>query len=153
MIVFPEKLIVVVPKVEAFTIKTFSDDEIQARPAFAVDSTKKTLVSRARNWARNYDKHDRSKGYTETTVPNDSFEVRIYGYEFRNYAKRFVFKVVTNGLTYDLYEKEVFDVMLKEGISAGGIVNCKFVWASINNRMQMVRENRKNEEMIKDIIT
>lgn len=153
--VFPEKLVVVRPKRRKFKIKVIGGDpDIDAIPAFAVPADSEKMVAKAKKWAETY---SGSSGYHEEEVDNAPFSVRVYGYEHRGggrySAGSVVFKVVTeDGLTFDLRDEEALDMMIKEGVSPGGKINAKFIWSRKGAHMRMVREGKRDENLVKDIL-
>ena len=153
--VYPEKLLIVWPKVKV-KVSITGEGDVEATPAFAVDASRPKQVENAKKWAKNYGHYGYYNNKTNDIdfkeVDNDPFNVTVYGYTTRMQGG-VVFKVLSeDGFTYDLRHEEALDVMLKEGIGEGGKINAKFVWSRKGAHMRMVREGKLDEETIKDII-
>lgn len=122
--------------------------KISVIPTFVADADNKKTLETGRLWSermcKGYD-HKTQKQITlgipqksqRENLPMDG--IRIVSLEHRGEGGR-AYKVITKDNHYfDLREDVLLDAMLTEGISPGGILNGKFMFARVASEMKLVR--------------
>ena len=128
-------------------------------PAFITDSNNKKSIETGKKWAVGcYSPHIYTYDpvtKTHTTVPNpvppkeamtDTVandpisRVKVVSLEERGKGGRAYKVVLPRGYYVDMREDVMLDTMKTEGISPGGYLNGRFIWARIGGQMKLVRE-------------
>lgn len=122
--------------------------KISVVPTFVSDTDNEKTLATGTRWAENRcQSYDYATGKTvKLAVPQKSQRentpmagVRIVALEHRGEGGR-AYKVITPDSHYfDLREDVLLDAMLTEGISPGGILNGKFMFARVASEMKLIR--------------
>lgn len=110
--------------------------------SYAVDSTNIKRLESARTWGgqRDYWNKTAPGQYTETTVPNTGFELRILHLEYRGNGGR-AYKVVDQWhRMFDLREDALIETISSVGILPGGVLPGMFLWSLQGSEMKLIRE-------------
>lgn len=120
------------------------------RPTFVSDAANEKTLATARNWAKNASKvynyqkkiwevRPVGKEITKKNEPSDGY--RIFNLDVRAQGGR-AWKCGDNeGHYFDLREDVLLDLLRTEGVSPGGYLNGKYIWAKVNSTMKLVRVN------------
>lgn len=114
-------------------------------PAFISDSKNQKTLYTGRQWAAR--RNDNVSEKTEKNIPKNGY--RINDLVFRNEGGR-AYKVITpDGFYVDFREDILLETILEVGISPGGILNGKYLWATIGSQMKLIRDGSKlHQELI-----
>jgi hypothetical protein len=108
-------------------------------PAFPADNSDEGMLSKAKSWAEQSYYNQPKKTSQAKVVDNKPINnVRIMSLEHRVNGGR-AYKAAIDKFYVDVREDVVMDAILKEGISPGGILNGKYVWAKLISQMKLVR--------------
>lgn len=121
---------------------------IDVIPAFCSDSDNEKTLATGVLWAERscsvWDPNTRTQNQTATVqqVARENLPMeglKVVTLEHRGNGGR-AYKVITpDGFYFDLREDILLDLMKTEGISPGGILNGKFLWARVGSEMKLVR--------------
>lgn len=131
-------------KITILTRKPEKVGEIEVIPAFISDAKNEKTLETGRTWAKRY----------QYVVPKDDIRgseyvgrenkgvggYRIIDLEVRSEGGR-AYKVVSpEGFYVDLREDVLLDTIQEVGISAGGILNGTYLFATVGSQMKLIRE-------------
>jgi len=139
----PKKLIIVEKIYKNYQGKKVID-------IFPVDATNPKTLETALSWVKN----GKENTYAQTPCDNVPIEdVVIKTLEHRGEGGRAYKILINNKYRYDLREDVLMDVILNEGIDAGGRLKGKFVFGIIGSQMKLILIGSKlyNDACVVDI--
>ena len=122
--------------------ETTEGDQIEIQfiqPGFVTDKDRPKTHATALKWAAGYKKKNQDEVIT-VERSNEPFEgLKVYNISYRNQGGH-VYQVLTReGWRFDCREDVILDTMMNAGISKGGIMKGKFVWARVGSQMKVIR--------------
>ena len=138
-----------VPSEEEEAAEEYVVKQEKVYPTFVSDSTNEKTLATGRQWAKSAGRYydyqqkkwiDPTEPVTEVTRANDPISnLRVYGMDFRGNGGMAWKCADESGRYFDLREDILLDLMRTVGVSPGGYLNGKYIWAKIGSEMKLVR--------------
>lgn len=139
---------------------TQTGDTVTVYPTYPVGSDLEKDLEKAKQWAEGkrtqWDLKQKKHVISTDSVSVETFDngeikdVKVLSMEHRGNGGR-AYKILVDGKYYvDLREDVLLDIMLKTGISPGGILGGTFTWAKLGNQLRIVRIGSELHSLIED---
>jgi hypothetical protein len=107
-------------------------------PTFPADASDENMISKAKSWAAG--RYQKSTKETQVVVVENKpiTNIKVLSLEYRGQGGR-AYKALIEKYYVDLREDVLMDVLLKAGVSTGGILQGEYIWAKIGSQMKLIR--------------